>query len=278
MSRFPAAAVEFLRCPHCHAGLTHHQSGLACPLRHRFDFAKQGYAPLLTGKENLTTGDNADQVAAREMFLGAGFYAPVQTAVAQAARTNAPGCLVEPGCGTGYYLAAALDVQPERVGIGLDTSKYALRRAARSHPQSAAILADAWGQLPMPDHSAATVLNVFAPRNGADLARVLHPEGHLVVITPERHHLVELVEQLGLLTVDPTKSQRLERTLGDWFQLADTKLIEYRIDLPTEYIEALALMGPSARHLDKDHLRLTLSEQGLVQSVTVAVTATTWKT
>lgn len=278
MARFPSAATEFLRCPHCQEGLVEQPGSLVCSERHRFDFAKQGYVPLLSRNANVTTSDNAVQVAARELFLNAGFYDPVREAIAKAAHTPAAGCLVEPGCGTGFYLAGVLEKQPLRLGIGLDTSKYALRRAARSHQRAAAVLADAWKRMPLADNCAAVVLNVFAPRNGAEIARVLRADGHLVVVTPEAPHLGELVTELDLLTVDPSKPQRLEQTLGKWFRLTDTKRIDYQIHLSTEYIEALVLMGPSARHLDKDHLHSILSAEGHSRTVTVSVTVTTWKT
>lgn len=233
---------------------------------------------MLTEKANVTTGDTAVQVAARERFLAGGFYDPIRDAIAQAALTPTNGCIVEPGSGTGFYLANALQKQSQRIGIGLDTSKYALRRAARSHENTAAVLADAWKRMPLADNCVAAILNVFAPRNGDEIARVLHPDGHLVVVTPEAPHLGELVKDLDLLTVDPSKSQRLERTLGQRFRLTDTRRIDYQIHLSTEYIEALVLMGPSARHLDKHHLQSALSARAQSRKVTVSVTVTTWKT
>ena len=56
---------------------------------------------------------------------------------------------------------------PDAVGLALDVSKPALRRAARAHPRAAAALADTWQRLPLADASTAVLLNVFAPRNGA---------------------------------------------------------------------------------------------------------------
>ncbi len=51
----------------------------------------------------------------------------------------------------------------------------------------------------MRDAVAALVLNVFAPRNGAETTRVLAPGGLLAVVTPTERHLEELVGPLGLL-------------------------------------------------------------------------------
>ncbi|QSB04375.1 putative RNA methyltransferase [Natronoglycomyces albus] len=287
MSNFPPDAVASLWCPHCRAPLALRERRLSCADGHSFDLAKQGYAPLLTGRGNTTTGDTADQVAARESFLATGAYEQLREAVATASRTTAPGCVVEPGCGTGYYLAATLEEQLDssepdsnqtRLGIGLDTSKYALRRAARAHPRIAAVLADAWDHLPLRTGSAACVLNVFAPRNGAEIARILHPEGHLVVVTPQPHHLHQLVERLDMLTVDLDKESRVEKSLGQWFHRLNTETIDYWATWPLAYIESLVLMGPSARHLDIGKLRSQLNRHSEPWKITVAVTVSIWKT
>src|SRR5688572_30940209 len=42
-----------------------------------------------------------------------------------------PGCILDLGAGTGWYLARVLDRLPGRIGLALDLSKHALRRAAR---------------------------------------------------------------------------------------------------------------------------------------------------
>jgi hypothetical protein len=64
----------------------------------------------------------------------------------------------------------------------------------------------------------ALVLSVFAPRNGAELRRILSPAGRLLVVTPQRDHLGEIVRPLGLLPVDKRKEERLADTLGPYFE------------------------------------------------------------
>ena len=92
-----------------------------------------------------------------------------------ALRPAAPGCIVDLGAGTGWYLARALERLRGTTGLALDVSKPALRRAARAHPSLAAVACDAWGPLPLRDGGVAAVLDIFAPRNAAEIARVLVP-------------------------------------------------------------------------------------------------------
>ncbi|MFB9660693.1 putative RNA methyltransferase [Glycomyces mayteni] len=288
-------ALDALACPNCGQALDQADRRLSCPSGHSFDLAKQGYAPLLAPGSNATTGDTADQVAAREEFLSAGFYDPLLKAVADASLTDAPGVVVEPGCGTGHYLAAALAADPAREGIGLDTSKYALRRCAkREVPQLeapetdeprraagtqarlAAVLADAWNRLPVRDGAAAAVLNVFAPRNADELARVLHPRGALVVLTPRLDHLRELVDALDLLSVDPAKPQRTADQLGSAFEAERADEISYSIGLGHEDVRRLVGMGPSARHHGPAELDAAVAALPERIDVTVAATVARW--
>ncbi|WP_030157971.1 putative RNA methyltransferase [Glycomyces sp. NRRL B-16210] len=289
MTHGPLPALDALACPNCGGALAQDGRRLSCPEGHSFDLAKQGYAPLLAPGSNATTGDTADQVAAREDFLESGVYDPLMAAVAAAARTDAPGVLAEPGCGTGHYLAAALAADPDRYGVGLDTSKYALRRCARreipdaprrdpgSPGRLAAVLADAWQRLPMRDGAAAAVLNVFAPRNADEIARVLHPGGVLVVLTPRQDHLRELVDALDLLSVDPAKPQRTADQLGASFEAERTDELRYPIELARTDVHRLVGMGPSARHLDPGALAAAVAALPEPVTVTVSATVTRWR-
>ncbi|HEU5127833.1 MAG TPA: methyltransferase domain-containing protein [Glycomyces sp.] len=279
-------ALGALACPNCAAALEQTGRRLHCPAGHSFDLAKQGYAPLLAPGANTTTGDTAGQVAAREAFLSTGVFDPLMEAAARASLTDAPGVVVEPGCGTGHYLAAALDADADREGIGLDTSKYALRRACRrtlrraagtQEGRLAAVLADAWTRLPIQDGAAAAVLNVFAPRGADEIARILHPRGSLVVLTPRQDHLRELVDALALLSVDPEKPQRTADQLGAAFAAERTDELRYQVALGREDALNVVAMGPSARHQDPEALAAAVDRLPAPISATVSATVTTWR-
>jgi 23S rRNA (guanine745-N1)-methyltransferase len=181
------------------------------------------------------------------------------------------GLVVEVGAGTGHYLAKLMDARPDDVGLAVDVSKAALRRAGRAHPRIAAVRADAWRRLPVADGAATAVLDVFAPRSGAEFRRILAADGVLIVATPAPEHLAELVTALDLVRVDPDKPERLRATLEPWFHPAGDERHIWRMHLTAEEIRTAVAMGPSARHTDPSQL------DTIPMEVTAAVDVTRWR-
>ncbi|MEV4722417.1 putative RNA methyltransferase [Micromonospora humida] len=289
--------VARLRCPVCTQPLAAATDtrALRCPRRHSFDLARQGYVTLLAGRAPHV-GDTAEMVAARADFLAAGHYDMISCALAEAAASalatpagpagadgsegvgfGAYPLVVEAGAGTGRHLAAVLSAWPDAVGLALDVAKPALRRAARAHPRAAAALADTWQRLPLADRSVAVLLDVFAPRNGDEFHRVLHPAGVLLVVTPTDAHLAELVDVLGLLRVDPAKTDRVADSLAGRFTPEHTAVHTARLTLDRAEVATLVGMGPSAWHTDPARLAATIDALPTPVTVTASVRLTTWR-
>lgn len=269
------AVSPALRCPVCMTALHREHTRLSCGDRHSFDIARQGYVNLTHGRVRHR-GDTPAMVAARESFLSHGHYRPlVETMRVLAAEHDpaSPGIVLDLAGGTGHYLASVMDVLPDRHGICLDASTAALKRAARAHPRAAAVGADAWQRWPLAAHSASTVINVFAPRNPAETRRVLAPGGILITATPAPEHLRELIEPVRMPTIDPHKPTRLAATFHQLDQL-DSQLVTYRLGLDHTQIQALAGMGPAARHTSIAGLKGRISHLSEPVGVTVAVEVT----
>nr|WP_319459046.1 23S rRNA methyltransferase [Micromonospora sp. RTP1Z1] len=300
-----ARILDRLRCPVCGDPLAEVTAGTAralrCPRRHSFDLARQGSVNLRAGRAPHA-GDSAEMVAARADFLAAGPYDTIAAALATTAGeivsgwspsapevvpavTPAPAAgrgpadgggtpyplVVDAGAGTGRYLAAVLAALPDAVGLALDVSKPALRRAARAHPRAVAALADTWQRLPLADASTTVLLNVFAPRNGAEFHRVLDPAGALLVVTPAEDHLVELVDALDLLRVDPAKADRVAGSLAGHFTQESSSERRTRLALTRTEVATLVGMGPSAWHTDPARLADRIAALPEPIPVTVAV-------
>lgn len=273
--------IGALACPVCGADLALDDGVIRCGQGHSFDIARQGYVNLLHGRAQASTADTPEMIAARQRFLDSGVFEAIVTAVVEAARAAlpeaTPGVLLDVGAGTGHYLAALIDAFPERAGVALDVSKHAARVAARSHDRVGAIVADAWGRLPLHDDAAALVLVAFSPRNAEEFARVLAAGGVLIVVTPNPEHLGEIVGPLGLISIDPRKGERLAAKLGGLFELTDDRCVQYEATLDREAALSAVLMGPSAAHHSAEYLAGAVGRLPERLEVTISVTVGTYR-
>jgi 23S rRNA (guanine745-N1)-methyltransferase len=270
--------LPVLACPVCAEPLARTAPGQAgCGNGHRYDEAKQGHLTLLPAKRRALTADTPAMVDARLRFLGRGHYAPVERALAAVvAASTAPGVVLDVGSGPGTYLAHTLDGAGDdsaaagpagKLGVALDLSAVAVRRAARIHAHVGAVVGDVTERLPVVDRAAAVVLDVFAPRNQREYARVLHPAGVLVVVTPRAGHLAELAA--ATISVDPEKERRLHDSLTPAFTLRSSEDLTWTMALTAEDVHDVVHMGPSHHHVAPDTVFAP-------ETVTAAVTVSTW--
>jgi 23S rRNA (guanine745-N1)-methyltransferase len=157
--------------------------------------------------------------------------------------------IVDSGCGTGYYLTELLARRDDWRALALDVSVDAVAMAVRSAGgHTAGVVADVWRALPVRDDSADVVLCVFAPRNAAEFARLLRPQGRLVVVTPAENHLTELRESGRVIGMQSDKLAHLDDALAGPFTLDDRRRLEYGVGLLPHEVQSLAGMGPSGHH------------------------------
>ncbi|HEY5845356.1 MAG TPA: methyltransferase domain-containing protein [Microlunatus sp.] len=267
-------ALDLLVCPLCRQSLADHGDSVRCGSGHAFDVARQGYLNL-SGGPPPANADTAEMVAARAGFLDAGHYEAIADglvgAVPSAART-----VLDCGAGTGYYAARLLAADHDRRALALDVSVAAIRRAARAHERMAAVVADAWRPLPIADGVVDVIVSVFAPRNPAEFHRVLAPGGSLITVVPWPEHLVELRRPLGLLDVEPAKTDRLDTSLAGFFRRVATHPVRFRSSWDIVTARAAVLMGPNAFHVTPAELDRRLTRLSWPLEVTVSCLIGVW--
>lgn len=251
---------------------------------HSYDVARQGYVTLAGGTGLRYSGDDAEMITAREAFLSGGHFAPFVEAVsgavadvlddAHVADDERP-AIVEIGAGTGYYLSHTLDAIPNSRGVGIDVSVPAAKRLATCHRRVGAVVADAWSRLPLRDDCIDVMTVIFAPRNAAEFARVLTPEGQVVVLTPDAGHLAELRGPLGIIDVEEGKVDRMiAQASGYLVPVGESDHVEFVMQLDQASIAAQIGMSPSARHIHPKVLAERIADLPPVMDVTARATVT----
>jgi 23S rRNA (guanine745-N1)-methyltransferase len=218
---------------------------LRCEAGHSFDIARQGYVNLL-GASEPANADTANMLDARARVHAAGVFDTVTDIIATLAKGRSK--VLESGAGTGHYLAGALGTDPDALGVAVDVSKAAARHCVRTDSRIAALVADVWQPLPLRDGSLEAVLAVFAPRNLPEFARVLHPDGRFIAVTPRAGHLVGLRDAYGLLDIPTAKAEQLAAAAAEFFDLLDTRVVKYRVPVDEALATDLIAMGPNAFH------------------------------
>lgn len=275
------AWLDTLRCPQCAAPLEAGDGCLRCPSGHSFDLARAGYVSLLGGGGAIS-GDDDEMARARHRFLDSGAYDPLRDALADLALEVVPALaatapaavpsVLDMGCGSGHYLATVLDRAPTARGLGVDTSARSLRFAARAHERAAAVRGDVFSAFPLADSSVDVLLDVFAPRNATEFARVLRPDGALLVARPSPDHLAELREAVpGMVDVDPRKEERLHAALDPHLEEVERRELRVPLRLAPALARDLVAMTPSARHVDAATLAELLDEDAPALEVTLGV-------
>ncbi|WP_445506965.1 methyltransferase domain-containing protein [Nesterenkonia sp. K-15-9-6] len=252
--------------------------GLTCAAGHRFDAARQGYVNLLVGAGSRATPDTAAMIMARERIQDAGVFSALTSALREIADIRMPQSsrpvLLDCGAGTGHHLRSLLEGHPSARGIALDLSPAGLKRAAR-HPRTLALAWDLWRDLPLQSSSVDLLLDIFAPRNVDEYARVLAPGGAAVVVTPRPGHLAELADG-GLLAMRPDKhadlTAHMGRRLGD---AVERRRVRAHVPVAESTAVDLVMMGPAGHHREAPDVAAAVAEAG-VHEVTVDLDVTVW--
>lgn len=192
-------------CPVCRARLTKTEKTYVCPSYHSYDRAKEGYVHLLPVQQMhaKVPGDSKEMIAARRDFLESGAYALFRDKLAElvceaVSEIQSP-VILDAGCGEGYYLRGVADALKESGKTpecyGFDISKFAVKAASKRQKDADFAVASIF-HIPVADHSADCLLNVFAPMVPEEFSRVMKPGSLFLFAVPAERHLFGLKEIL----------------------------------------------------------------------------------
>lgn len=252
--------IQNLACPIDGVRLEFRGKQLVCENGHAFDVARQGYVNLLPvqHKRSKQPGDSKEMVLARAQFLNSGAYAPIANKLVKIILAlvtkvqiadDKPTCLMDAGCGDGYYFDTIFSHLKDKEGrgdlsfIGLDISKPAIVESAKRNKQITWIVGTN-RQPPVSDASVDIVLCVFGFQSFAGFKKILKPGGKIVLVEPGPNHLKELRQIIytEVKKSDPPDLSYLEE-IG--FSMMDRQQLQFQTGaIDNEQIKNLLLMTP----------------------------------
>ena len=257
--------MEF-SCPKCKGALTLLGNTKKCENGHSFDRAKAGYFNLLLGVGGGTHGDNVEMVLARREFLSRGHYRPLADRIAELVCEHTPtrACVLDAGCGEGYYTDIVESKIAERDGdsnvLAFDISRDAVKYALKRNKNISYAVATSY-DMPLSDASVDTVYNVFSPLAMDEVSRVLKKGGKFIMVYPDSDHLYALK---SVIYETPYKNEHRDTEISG-FSLVHYESFRYDVTLATqEDVRALFMMTPYAYRTKREDRERVLALNSLV--------------
>ena len=268
-------SLRILICPLCQTHFTQVGHAIQCANAHTFDRAKEGYINLLTKKMPHSMGDTKEMLSARRVFLEHGQYQPLVTTLTTIlydylkTYDDLPYItLLDAGCGEGYYLGQLQQALGQQLPaahidyIGLDIAKEAMRMAAKRYKSIQFLVANLKERLVFANDSLHVLLNIFAPRNVEEFARVLTLGGIALVVIPAPQHLQQLRRRLDLLSIEEQKQAHVIEQFTPHFAYLGATSVNSILHLNKQEILQAVRMTPNYWHLSDEtqHEMSTINE------------------
>ncbi len=270
--------LRILTCPLCQTHFTQVGNAVKCENAHMFDIAKEGYINLLTKKLSDSMGDTKEMLLARRAFLERGHYQPLATTIAtllydylkvdeELPYVN----MLDAGCGEGYYLGQLQHMIEQSLPnahidyIGLDIAKEAMRIAAKRYKGIHFLVANLKERLVFANDAFHILLNIFAPRNVEEFARITTFGGVALVVIPAPQHLRQLREQLGLLSIEEHKQEHVIGQFTSYFTYIKATSVSSSLHLNNQEILQAVMMTPNYWHLS-DEIKTKMSSMNEIET------------
>ena len=223
-------------------GIQHSNRVWRCVNNHSFDVAREGYLNLhlVQHKKSKDPGDNPEMVKARREFLHANYYQPLRDAIIELLKPLHATSLLDIGCGEGYYTSSFRQIIDDV--IGLDIAKPAIQLSAKKF-KNITWLVGSGAMLPIATASVDIVSSMFSPLPIAEMARVLKPEGYVLVATPAPTHLWTMRE--GLFgEVQAHEPDKFLAGFDELFTLHSRTEVSFPLSLSNQALKDLLCMTP----------------------------------
>lgn len=255
--------IQLLQCPVCEEAVTMmNDARLACPNRHSFDVAKQGYVNMLTHPVKSHYGKHlftARQQLMTETTLFHPVHATIVTAIERHYNGKEAGTIADLGCGEGSHLIEIAAHMPNAMtNIGVDIAKEGIMTATR-HQHPAIWLVGDLAKTPLKNKSADVILNLLSPANYTEFKRIAKRDALIIKLVPGPFYLKELRDYLQKPNDVTTKPGDL---FNSQLHLLEKIPLHYNQMLTTDELHLLLQMTPLAWNIDRKEAVQYLAQSG----------------
>ncbi len=286
--------IVYFVCPICHSSLIINEKIWQCTgekndknRQHCFDVARQGYVNLLPvqQKKSKNPGDSQESILARQRFLQAGFYQPLQQRIAELIQHHLPssGDWLDIGCGEGYYTQAIAKVDKVEQLIAIDISKPAITELAkmskqqqmlwlknrsqkepqntsRNESQTIYPLVASASNLPIADDSLNGISSIFSPILPKEMARTLKAQGIVLLAKPNIGHLASVRAGLFDEVREHDSDKFLQELVTAGLQPIHREALSYEFRLNQQQLADLLTMTPYSYRAKAEKRQLLLTK------------------
>ena len=226
-----------------------------CDNNHQFDRAKQGYFNLLPShkKRSKQPGDDAHMVASRTRFLSQGYYQPVVDSLLQVLHDHGltpetAATIMDAGCGEGFYTDAIDRHFAASSVCGFDIARPAVLAATRRNRAIQWLVASV-SDIPLQGEQCDVIISIFSRTDWSEFARLLKPNGIVIMLTPGQGHLLGLRQEI-YDTVRPYPEDKRLQDLPAELQVVQQLSIQHEMQLQDgQAIMDLLAMTPHYWHV-----------------------------
>lgn len=234
---------NILICPICKEELIKENKSVKCKNNHSFDYGKEGYLNLHISKNSKNPGDDKVMVKARREFLNKGFYENISNKINEILKEfiKPDTKLLDVGAGEGYYTDRMEKTLNKVEVYALDISKEAIISGAKTYKNISWFVASGLEE-PFKDKSFNGITVLFSKLFHKEFHRILEDDGYLIVVSPNREHLVDIKKvvypMIKYENIDPNDE------LKDSFDLIKRENLYYKKIVYGEDIKNLFHMTP----------------------------------
>jgi 23S rRNA (guanine745-N1)-methyltransferase len=249
-----------LACPIDGNRLEKTDTQYVCGNGHTFDIARQGYVNLLPvqHKRSKQPGDSKTMVMARTRFLDTGIYRAIASKLTETVSAliiddksmhDKDYCILDAGCGEGYYFDALSDNLKQEKGtnnltfIGLDISKDAIAQATKRNKNISWVVGTN-RQPPVEGESVDIIICLFGFLSAEGFTKALKPGGIIILVDPGLNHLEELREIIYPEVRKQPKKESSQKEISG-FSLLSSEPLQFKTKISSnEIINQLLVMTP----------------------------------